>query len=527
MKRVKIYLLVATALISLNSCHEFSEIGPNNNKPTSVPPSVVLRGVLSDVKEEPWSLEHRQNQFWSCNYEYYGNNEYWKSYSLNYITLKNVVKMEEEASITGDDVNPYTAIGKYLRAVLFVRMTQRVGDLPMDEALQGIELPQPTYNTQKEIYLQVLDWLDDANAELKYLIDNSETIEQTTGNTLEGDIYFSGDLTKWRKAVNSFKLRILVSLSKKVADVDFEIASRFTEVINNPSEFPVMTSNLDNMNYVYNGTTELYPTNPGNRGFDKGRYNMTATFVKGLTDLNDPRVFVTCNPAKKKIKLVIDGGEELSPTDFAAYVGAPAGEGQSNMTVTAGNGGYSFANQKRYYTTFTGPEPGVQLSYWELCFNIAEAINRGWVSGDAEDFYEKGIEASMEFFGVRDGAVINISESDEDKVIGTVTASVTNYLTQGSVAYAGNNATGLNQILMQKYLAFFQNSGQEAYFNYRRTGVPAFHAGPGTGNSGVIPARWLYPSSESFYNNTNLMTALQSQFGSQTDDLDNELWINQ
>ena len=82
------------------------------------------------------------------------------------------------------------------------------------------------------------------------------------------------------------------------------------------------------------------------------------------------------------------------------------------------------------------------------------------------------------------------------------------------------NANGLNQILTQKYLALFQNSGQEAYFNYRRTGIPAFHAGPGTGNSGIIPKRWLYPSSESFYNEANLKTALARQFGSAVDDVE-------
>ncbi len=522
MKKIKIYILFTLAVLTLNSCHDFNEIGPNNNKPTSVPPSTVLRGVLSDITEQPWSLEHRQNQFWSCNYDYYGNNKYWTNYGLNYITLKNVLKMEEEAALTGDAINPYTALGKYLRAVLFVRMSQRVGDLPLEDALKGVELPKPTYNTQKEVYLQVLQWLDEANDDLKLVIEKieNEEITNTPGNTLQGDIFYSNDLSKWRKAVNTFKLRVLISLSKKSADTDLDIETRFAEVINNPAEFPVMTSNDDNMNYVYNGSTELYPTNPGSRGFDKGRYNMTETYVKGLTDLNDPRVYVTCNPAEEKIE---DG---LLPTDFAAYVGAPAGESQDDMTVKAGNGVYSFANQKRYYSTFTGSEPGVQLAYWELCFNIAEAINRGWINGDADTYYQNGIKASMAFFGIADGELIAITEPDNDEVLANVTVSVTDYLAQTSIVYAGDNATGLNQILTQKYLAFFQNSGQEAYFNYRRTGVPVFHSGPGTGNSGVIPVRWLYPSTEAFYNGTNLKAALTNQFGSAVDDVDSELWIN-
>jgi hypothetical protein len=56
--------------------------------------------------------------------------------------------------------------------------------------------------------------------------------------------------------------------------------------------------------------------------------------------------------------------------------------------------------------------------------------------------------------------------------------------------------------------------------------VPVFHAGPGTGNTGVIPKRWLYPSDESFYNTANLNTALTRQFGSGVDDVNSILWIN-
>lgn len=512
MKNISKYLFITILAVGVFGCRDFEELTNNPNRPASVPPSLILRGVLNDISEQPWSLEHRQNQFWSCNYNYYGNNEYWTKADLNYLTLKNVLKMEDAAK-TSAAVTPYSALGKFFKAILFTRMTLKVGDLPLTDALTGLEAKTPAYNTQKEVYIQVLKWLDEANADLKGLIAANDI-------SLDGDFYYSNDLNKWRKAVNTFKLRVLISLHRKATDTDLAIASKFNAVVSNPTEYPIMTSNSDNMNYVYNGTTQTYPTNPGSKGFDKGRYNMTETYVKGLTSLKDPRVFVTCNPAKSKIT------SGVSATDFAAYVGAPAGENLDDMTFKAGNGVYSFANQKRYYATFTGPEPAVQLSYWELCFNIAEAINRGWITGDASTFYVNGIKASMDFYGIKDGASIAITDQDTDATLATVTTSVTNYLAQPSVVYAGNNDAGRTQILTQKYLAFFQNSGQEAFFNYRRTSVPTFHSGPGTGNSGVIPKRWLYPSDESFYNATNLSAALSRQFGSNVDDVDNELWIN-
>lgn len=512
MKNILRYSLLIVLALSVNACRDFDVLPDNPNRPSAVPPSLILRGIENDFAEEPWSLEHRQNQFWSCNYNYYGNNEYWTTASMDFLTLKNVLKMEETAK-SSIKATPYGALGKFFKAALYTRMTQKVGDLPLSEALKGLDDKEPSYDTQKDVFIQVLKWLDESNSELKTLIANNDI-------SLEGDFLYNNNLTQWRKAVNTFALRVLISLSKKQSDTDLNIKAKFTAILSNPSEYPLMEGNKDNMNYVFNGTTQLYPTNPGNKGFDKGRYNMTETYVKSLTTLNDPRVYVTCNPAKAKIT------SGVLPTSFDAYVGAPAGENLDDMTLKAGNGVYSFANQKRYYSTLAGPEPSVQLGYWEMCFNIAEAINRGWATGDAAAYYKKGIESSMAFYGIDGTSSVSITEQDKDEVLATVTPSVTAYLAQPSIVYSGNNAIGLNQILTQKYIAFFQNSGFEAYFNYRRTGVPVFHAGPGTGNTGVIPRRWLYPTDESFYNSSNLNSALARQFASGIDDVDNELWIN-
>ena len=98
------------------------------------------------------------------------------------------------------------------------------------------------------------------------------------------------------------------------------------------------------------------------------------------------------------------------------------------------------------------------------------------------------------------------------------------YYGQPTVEYAGNNATGLNQIITQKYLSFYQNSGWEAYYNWRRTGVPAFHTGPGNGNSNRIALRFQYPTSEKSINVSNVNSAIQSQFAGQ-DDINARMWI--
>lgn len=517
MKSIRYFLSFLIILATVSSCKDFEELELNENKPTAAPPSLVLNGVLNDLYERGWNPEQRQNQFYCCNYNYYGTNEYWSSAMLNYMTLKNIKKMEEEALKTGaPEVNPYSALAKFLNAYFYVRMSHRVGDIPLSDALLGLENPTPSYDAQKEVYLKVLTWLDEANQNMADLINGNNA-------SFGGDIYFNNNLSQWRKAVNTFKLRVLISLSKKESDTELNIKARFKEVLDNPSQFPLMEGLADNLQYVYNGTSNLYPLNPGNRGFDKGRYNMADTHLGTLVSLNDPRAYVVANPAEAKIT----GG--TSPTDFSAFVGAPSGESLDDMTYKAGNGEYSFINQKRYYTTLKGPEPAIQLGYSELCFNIAEAINRGWITGDAESYYNKGILSSFEFYGITPGAKLEITEPDADEVLATVDITqdyIDDYLNQPDVAYAGDNATGFSQIITQKYLAFFQNSGQEAYFNYRRTGIPTFDVGPGTGNGGKIPKRWIYPTSERTNNAENYNASLMSQFGEEVDDLNHELWIN-
>ncbi len=529
-KQLSILLLVCLAL---NGCQDFAELEKDPNRPATVPPNLVFRGVLSDMFSQynrPWNDVQRWNQFNAVNYNYYGNNEYnWSGAALNYTTLKNVGRMEAEAKRLGAaDLNPYAALGKFFRAYFMVNMSLRVGDLPLTEALQGLQEATPAYDAQQDIFRQSLGWLEEAN-------DDLAALTATNDNSLSGDIYLGNDLGKWRKVVNTFTLRVLIHLSKKENDPDLNVKGRFAAVLGNPDKYPVMTGLGDNLQFTYNTTTDKYPINPDNFGFDATRYNMAATYLNTLASLRDPRTYYVAEPSGARLQA------GLAPTDFGAFVGAPSGEDLADMSSkqTRDNGAafvqgeYSFFGRYRYYRTYTA-EPTIIIGYPELNFNIAEAINRGWVGGSAEDYYRKGIEASLEFYGIRNGEnTVRFLKKDgsvtreSDYNAYTISFDFGTYYAQPAVAYAGDNEAGLGQILTQKYLAFFQNSGYEAYFNQRRTGVPAFHAGPGTGNSGRIPLRFQYPLAERTTNRENLNAALQRQFGTTTDDINLTMWVLQ
>nr|WP_293843404.1 SusD/RagB family nutrient-binding outer membrane lipoprotein [uncultured Arsenicibacter sp.] len=520
MKISKLYILVAAALFTFTSCERpFDELEKDPNRPTSAPASLVLGGILNDVYgiygSGAWNDSQRYNQYFASNYNYYATNEYtWTQTGFQFTTLKNVVKMEEEAKKAGlPDVNAYSAIGKFMRAVMFENMTKRVGDLPLADALKGLENQTPKYNTQKEVYVQVLKWLDDANTDMASLVAKGD-------NNLQGDIYYGNSLSKWQKAVNAFKLRVLISLSAKDTDTDLNVKARFAEVLANPSKFPLMAGMDDNLQYVYNNSFNKYNRNPDNFGQNATRENMSSTYLGTLTSLKDPRTFVVSEPAPAKIKA------GLAPTDFAAFVGAPMGEDLAIMSSKANQGEYSFQNRKHYYTTYTG-EPFIMVGYPEMLFNIAEGLNRGWATGNAETYYTQGIQSSWAFYGLKDGANdVFFSADGGYKSFNTYAVAVNyaDYYAQAAVKYAGNNANGLKQVLTQKYLAMFQQSGMEAWYNQRRTGIPTFDVGPGTGNSQRIPKRWQYPTTESAYNAQNYKSAITSQYGGQ-DDINASMWL--
>jgi hypothetical protein len=106
-----------------------------------------------------------------------------------------------------------------------------------------------------------------------------------------------------------------------------------------------------------------------------------------------------------------------------------------------------------------------------------------------------------------------------------VNVDFNNYYNQSTVAYSTTDANvALKQILIQKYIALFRHSGMESYFTYRRTGVPTFTVGDGTGNSKRIPMRFQYPINERSANQTNYKAALTSQYGG-NDDINGVMWL--
>ncbi|MDO7884565.1 SusD/RagB family nutrient-binding outer membrane lipoprotein [Hymenobacter cheonanensis] len=523
----RIFTLASLALglgLAASGCKSMDEQLPNPNVPTvssAVPPSLLLPRIEFDLYNSgdggPFSQVQRWNQYTISNNLYYGGqNQYnWTTTASLYGVLKNANQMDVlAAKQLGTRTSAYAALAKFYRAYVFVWQAQRVGDTPAAQAGQGLDNLTPAYDTQKAVYARSLALLDSANTMLAGLAGSS-----ALPAAISGDIYYNNDLSKWRKLINSYKLRVLISLSRRAADnPDLQIPQQFAAIVNNPAQYPVLTSNADNWSFVFNSAYNTYPHTPndGNNQYQ----NAGAAYLSLTTATQDPRTFITATPAPAQL------AAGKAANDFSAYVGSSPATGLSDLMTGSNAGQYSFTNYLRYYSSVAGPEPYIILGYPELNFNIAEGINRGWVPGaSAAAYYLKGINASLDFYGLAEGQVLTIGNVS-GKPVGTATVSRSAFLANPNVAYKGDNANGLEQILNQKYVAFFQNSGYEAFYNWRRTGLPRtfVSTGGGINASGKIPRRWQYPVDEQTYNADNYRSALQSQFGG-TDDLNQDTWL--
>jgi hypothetical protein len=535
MKRILFF--IAGLLLIATSCQNFDDLEANPNlasEASVVPPSYLLGrityelyqgggvtdGISGRVFEGPFDQIHRWNQFIVSNDSYYGgDNAYsWSNTATAYNLLKLVNKMELQAAKSlNPDLNAYKALGKFFRAYTYIWLSQRVGDIPTEEAGKGLNNLSPKYTLQKDVYAQALQLLEDANTDIASLI---PTI--TTATNIGGDIYYNNDLKKWQKLVNTYKLRVLISLSKRADDTpDLGIKQKFADIINNPAKYPIMTGNSDNLQFVFNAAYNPYPLGP--TSYYNRNQNVGLAFINLLKKNTDPRLFVLTTPAPGLVK----AGK--SPLDTSAYAGSSIAKTLSQLAADKAsdvvNSPYSFINYSRYFQSFTGPEAAILIGYPEMCFNIAEAANRGWISADATLHYTNGIKASLSFYDITEGKKVSISDPDKNATNPAIaTLAVNTFL--GSTAYKGNNNDGLQQILEQKYIAFWNNSGWEAYYNWRRTGFPSAFVSTGVGINGVgkVPMRWQYPVDETTFNAANASDAIQRQFGG-TDDLYKMMWL--
>jgi hypothetical protein len=224
--------------------------------------------------------------------------------------------------------------------------------------------------------------------------------------------------------------------------------------------------------------------------------------VDELKRLEDRRLFYFAEPAQA---LISSGKLE---TDFDAYNGAPTELSAELLALNNQSGDYSLLN-KRYVEVKAG-DPMLQFTYTEQCLIIAEAIEEGWISGDAKQYYENGVKAMLQYYMDLPSTGTHGMAIDQ--------TYIDNYF-NGAAAYAtsGTKDDRLHQIWMQRYLIDFFQGNSLDYPQFLRTGYPPFPLDPSTSmnpdDKTVYPKRWKYPTDEQVTNPVNYKKAINDQYG--------------
>ncbi len=476
MRQLSFVLLLAVVVVSCTT--DFEEINTNPNAPTVVTPNLLLPNLIRAQSnmylDYGWSygnivIQHTaKRQF--VNEDRYLWGDVSAPWDVSYSTLRDVRNMINSSQSLG--LKNYEGIALVMKCLIVQGITDLYGECPYTEATGATNgILQPKYDVQEQIYSGVLAELETANAMI-----GSGT------EAVDGDILYNGDLTKWKKLANSLRIRMLMRISNR-RSVNADLA----KIVNDPGTYPIFTSNDDEAALTYlNAFPNQFPLHTTRVGSFR-EYCLSKTLADTLLHLADPRIEVFARPTED---------------DPSKYAGLPNGLSDVDALNYGNNGrAISYVGTLWYEDAITARgikvAKGVFMSYAELQFLLAEAAQRGLISGSANTFYEEGIKASFAHFD---------------------TEMPADYLTKPEVALSGGDP--LTRIGTQKWISLFFH-GMEAWSDWRRTGIPELLPGESNLNGDRIPSRFAYPLSEQALNGDKRAEAVSRQG---TDDINTKLW---
>jgi len=509
------YSLILPVLVILSiGCKKFDSINENPHAATEVSSGMLATGLILNItRSDINTTKSFMQSFLLSKYLTWGENiegfQYNRLGATDFARINQLrnIKPMIDAAPNENLKKSYEALGHFIRAWQFFQTTIQVGDIPYTDAVKGEEagIIQPKYDSQKTVFLGILNELDQANTLF------------AAGTNFDGDPIYGGKVDSWRRLTNSFELHVLINLYKKTGDADLKVIERFKEVMTRP----LMRDYKDNFALVYSATaTQNYPWSnvpAGSNAFASSNYTMLSSYlVNPLIQLQDRRLFYYAKPSPVKVS----GG--MAESNYNAYVGAdPATNFQTLLTMKNGKD-YSDLNNR--YSQLVNAEPVSVFSYWDLQFALAEATVRGWITGTpAQTYYAAGITNSMNFIASYTPDVADYHHNM--KIDATY---ITGYAGSPAVALAGTTEQQIEKIILQKYLAnFLQGSKYVSWYENRRTGYPNFTLNASTNlniPSSALPLRWTYPSNEISYNAANTNAAISGQYNG-TDDTNQIMWL--
>ena len=445
--------LGATAFLAVAAagCFEDGALNVDPNRSTTAEPALLFTGAevkfsLLRVAELTWPVA-LMNQMWAsgaawglaqAQYDQTRVRSAWGSIYVD--VLKNLKLATKEANARTPKPNNTIAQLMIYQAFVFSQTTYLWGDIPFSEAATG-DVDVPKFDSQEAVLNGSIKMLDDAIA----LID-ANSIKIGAPN----DLYYGGDMAKWRKFANSLKFRILMTM------VDADPSK--SAAIGAMASQPMIASRGDEMKFPYFDS-------PGRQN---PRFSFTQIFRGGvqqdwyaskvmfdeMVPLNDPRLPIYFQP-----------GPSAAPNEFLSLVGVDPRTPKSSLV---------------HLNLLKANLPEVSFSYSEQILLEAEATARGFWQGGlgtADVRYRAGVRETMSAYGV-------------------ATTAAEAYITALPTLSAANFRKELNR---QQWLDLFMRPS-DAWVQWRRSGplgqeYPAMTVPQGALASQLV-RRLLYRSEE-------------------------------
>ena len=478
-------LLLAVVLLG-SSCTKFlavDEVNPNNA--SAVPPKLLLPAALTNVVkvlDNPrnfefiylwyglWSVSNGYSQ--PANLMQYKllNSNYQNAFSNLYTYAENFTVIENTATDPKDA--GYKAIAMIMKAYIMQNLVDCWGNVPYKEAFSATSGNlKPKYDDQQAIYEDLVLKLDAAISLIQGLpVDASEI-------GAANDVIFKGNMGLWAKFANTLKLRMLVHQSGMTdRDTYIKAAIATTATVG------------------YLGVDEGALVNPGFLESDTKMNPFYEVFYKGDgTGQSDASAYYYAG--KDAVDFMVTNNDPRLTHFFLPYTGTKYAGNYLGQDVTThppllapqtSKLAYSKGNAGFLIGTPTKSAP--VLTDFESLFIQAEAVSRGYITGDAKALYNAAVTQSFVYMGFTAG-------------------DATTYFTQNTTAVNFDNASDkVGLIITQKWIALDGVSPVEIWTDYRRTGYPkGLHFSEQSDKANdTPPVRLLYPQREISVNNDNV-----------------------
>lgn len=477
MKNAIIYIFVLSALFMIPSCTGSfedlntppfgvtdEELGQDNNYiGMSFPP--MQKSIYYNRDGYGWDFQVIQNlssDIWSgymasptnfkggINSQTYALTNDWTDNAWSYTysaIMTNQLRVTEKCEQLGMETYAhFNAINSILRVFAMSRICDEYG--PLIYTKYGETKTGGTYDSAQDAYKAFFAELTDASNVL-----DEYSKKPVVASFAKFDLVYSGKLDKWLKLCNTLRLRLamrIVKYDKEWARKEAEAAIAAPQgVIKNGESFIVSG---------YGWTHPLYTCS-----IEYNDIFISANVTSLLGGYEDPRIEKFGLPKNDKVMGVRTGlpGLETTADEYKKVI--------SNINVTS-------------------VTPGVVMTAAESYFLLAEAALRGWnAGGDAKTFYEEGIAASFNDFGVSLGDYTTSSKVPADWVDPLNPAFNSPAVSKVSPNWdeAKTNEERLEKIITQKWIAGFPE-GKNAWAEWRRTGYPKLFPVLKNDSQGVI-----------------------------------------